>query len=64
MIERKELIDWILKNNKHPRIDLREEEGSYLCDDDYEGNGHFFITTDDAVEYLNEILSTRNIQRY
>lgn len=49
-----EFEDWIIKENIHPRIDLRKVEGSYLCDDDYEGNGNLMVSADIIIEFIKK----------
>ncbi len=48
-----------------PKIDLRKEEGSYLCDDDYEGNGSLFVTVDNVKEIIQNTIkeAERRINR-
>lgn len=47
-----QLTKWIFEKDIRPRIDLREEEASYLCDDDYEGNGCLLIPVDCISDFL------------
>ena len=54
MVLQKRFEDWIIKEKIHPRIDLREHEGSYLCDEDYEGSGHLMVSADSIVEFINK----------
>lgn len=49
-----EFENWVIKENIHPRIDLREEEGSYLCDDDYEGNGNLMVSADSIAQFIKK----------
>lgn len=56
--------DWIIKEDIHPRIDLREEEGSYLCDGDYEGNGHLMVSTNVIIQYIRKLEKERRKAKF